>query len=72
MARCLVAPPTRADSRRSSDNASGSQRVTPAILPVLADLLGIQIGTAIRWTKLVKADWGGYLAQRAKHVATAT
>lgn len=40
--------------------------------PVLASLLGIQIGTAIRWTKLVKADWGDYLAQRAKDVATAT
>lgn len=34
--------------------------------PVLASLLGIEIGTAIRWTKLVKRDWGDYLAQRAK------
>jgi len=33
--------------------------------PVLAGLLGIEIGTAIRWTKLVKRDWGDYLAQRA-------
>lgn len=36
--------------------------------PVLAGLLGIEIGTAIRWTKLVKRDWGDYLAQRARHV----
>jgi integrase len=33
--------------------------------PVLAGLLGIEIGTAIRWTKLVKRDWGDYLAHRA-------
>lgn len=34
--------------------------------PVLAGVLGIEIGTAIRWTKLVKRDWGDYLAQRAQ------
>lgn len=33
--------------------------------PVLAGVLGIEIGTAIRWTKLVKRDWGDYLARRA-------
>lgn len=38
--------------------------------PVLASLLGIQIGTAIRWTKLVKSDWGDYLTQRAKQAGS--
>jgi len=39
--------------------------------PVLAGLSGIEIGTAIRWTKLVKRDWNDYLTQRAKQVSTA-
>jgi len=39
--------------------------------PVLADLLGISIGTAIRWSRLVNRDWTDYLADRTKQV-TAT
>ena len=39
--------------------------------PVLADLLGINITTAIRWSRLVKRDWTDYLADRTKQV-TAT
>jgi hypothetical protein len=34
---------------------------------VLADLLGIHITTAVRWSKLVKRDWASYLAVRADH-----
>jgi len=40
--------------------------------PVLAELLGIDIGTALRWTKLVKRDWGDYLAQRATELEMPT
>lgn len=32
--------------------------------PILADLLGMHITTAVRWTKLVKRDWTHYLAER--------
>ncbi|MDT3397319.1 hypothetical protein RKE29_11780 [Streptomyces sp. B1866] len=32
--------------------------------PVVADLLGIHITTAVRWGKLVKRDWTAYLAAR--------
>jgi len=39
--------------------------------PVLADLLGINITTAIRWSRLVKRDWTDYLADRTQQV-TAT
>jgi hypothetical protein len=34
---------------------------------VLADLLGIHITTAVRWSKLVKRDWASYLAARTDH-----
>lgn len=39
--------------------------------PVLADLLGINITTAIRWSRLVRRDWTDYLADRTNEV-TAT
>ncbi|MEV6331853.1 hypothetical protein [Streptomyces sp. NPDC051909] len=32
---------------------------------VLADLLGVHITTAVRWSRLVKRDWTSYLAARA-------
>ena len=35
---------------------------------VLADLLGIHITTATRWTKLVKRDWAQYVSERTTHV----
>jgi len=34
--------------------------------PIVADLLGLQIDTAVRWTKYAKRDWHSYLAER-KH-----
>ncbi|MFC5804275.1 hypothetical protein [Streptomyces formicae] len=33
--------------------------------PVIAELLGLHINTAVRWGKLVKRDWTSYLAARA-------
>jgi hypothetical protein len=32
--------------------------------PILADLLGVHIATAVRWTKYAKRDWHAYLAGR--------
>jgi hypothetical protein len=32
---------------------------------ILAELLGLNIGTAVRWTKLAQRDWTDYLAVRA-------
>jgi len=40
---------------RNARNAAISALALDLPAPVLADLLGIEIGTAIRWTKLVKA-----------------
>ncbi|MEU6144680.1 hypothetical protein ABZ848_30540 [Streptomyces sp. NPDC047081] len=34
--------------------------------PVMADLLGLHINTAVRWSRLVKRDWASYLAARAE------
>jgi hypothetical protein len=39
---------------------------------VLADLLGLQIEAALRWTALVKTDWAAYLAARTEVVERAT
>lgn len=38
---------------------------------VLADLLGLQIEAALRWTALVKTDWSAYLAARIEAVESA-
>jgi hypothetical protein len=35
--------------------------------PVLADLLGLHITTAVKWVRLVRRDWTDYLAARAGH-----
>ena len=32
--------------------------------PILADLLGVHIATAVRWTKYAKRDWHAYVAGR--------
>lgn len=32
--------------------------------PVIADLLGVHINTAVRWTRVVQRDWSHYLAAR--------
>jgi hypothetical protein len=34
--------------------------------PILADVLGLHINTAVRWTEIAKQDWTDYLAARAK------
>ena len=39
---------------------------------VLADLLGLQIEAALRWTALVKTDWSAYLVARIEAVESAT
>lgn len=59
-------------STRHARNTAISALALDIPAPVLAGLLGIQIGTAIRWTKLVKRDWGDYLVQRAKQVDAAS
>jgi hypothetical protein len=33
--------------------------------PILADLLGIHINTAVRWVTYARRDWTDYLAARA-------
>lgn len=33
--------------------------------PILADLLGLHIATAVRWVKYAKRDWHSYVAERA-------
>ena len=33
--------------------------------PILADVLGLHINTAVRWADIAKRDWGSYLAARA-------
>jgi len=35
---------------------------------VLADLLGLHVGTANRWTRLAKADWTAFVAERSNIV----
>ena len=32
--------------------------------PILADLLGLNIGTAARWADIARRDWTAYLAAR--------
>jgi hypothetical protein len=39
--------------------------------PIVADLLGLEIGTAVRWTKYAKRDWHSYLADRKHQTDTA-
>jgi hypothetical protein len=33
--------------------------------PVIAELFGMHIETAVRWTHLTQRDWTGYIADRA-------
>jgi len=33
--------------------------------PVVADLFGLHISTAVRWAKLATRDWAAYVAERA-------
>jgi hypothetical protein len=35
-----------------------------ACAAVLADLLGLHPGTAVKWSKITKRDWTSYLASR--------
>ena len=39
--------------------------------PVLADLLGLHVNTANRWTRLVKSDWTAFVAERSKSYSVA-
>ncbi|GAA5768853.1 hypothetical protein [Streptosporangium roseum] len=34
--------------------------------PILADILGLHINTAVRWANIAKRDWSAYLAARAE------
>ncbi|MFI5529245.1 hypothetical protein ACIA8O_11965 [Kitasatospora sp. NPDC051853] len=50
---------------RSARNTALSSLADDLPAPVIADLLGLHINTAERWSKLAKRDWTGYLEARA-------
>ncbi len=49
---------------RTARNAALCDLAQDIPAPVLAELLGLQIEAAIRWSELVKTDWSAYLAAR--------
>lgn len=51
---------------RTARNAALCNLAQDIPAPVLADLLGLQIEAAVRWSTLVKTDWTSYLAARPK------
>ena len=48
--------------------AAASPARRAQLAPVLADLTGISIGTAERWSQWAKRDWISYIGQRAADV----
>ena len=40
--------------------------------PILADLLGLHITTAVRWVGYARRDWSAYLAARADELRSRT
>lgn len=45
-------------------NAAGLALAAELPAPVLADLTGISVGTAERWSQWAKRDWAAYVGQR--------
>jgi hypothetical protein len=50
---------------RLARNAALTEFAADLPAPVLAELLGLHIGTAVTWTKTLKRDWSAYLEARA-------
>ncbi|MGW3128478.1 hypothetical protein [Streptomyces sp. NPDC001123] len=51
---------------RPARNGALCSLATDLPAPVMADLLGLHINTAVRWSRLVKRDWASYLAARVE------
>ncbi|MBN6057598.1 hypothetical protein JYK22_37090, partial [Nonomuraea sp. RK-328] len=51
---------------RPARNAALIALVEDIPAPVLADILGLHINTAVRWANVAKRDWSAYLAARAE------
>lgn len=49
---------------RSARNSALCSLAGDLPAPVVAELLGVHITTAVRWGRLVKRDWAAYLAAR--------
>jgi hypothetical protein len=54
---------------RPARNSALCSLATDLPAPVVAELLGIHINTAVRWSRLVKRDWSSYLSARADDTA---
>ncbi|HEU5427295.1 MAG TPA: hypothetical protein VFU74_10500, partial [Actinocrinis sp.] len=52
-------------SARRARNAAFTSLAAEIPSPVLADLFGLHISTAVRWAELAKRDWADYVAKRA-------
>jgi len=52
-------------STRKARNAALISLAAELPSPVLADLFGLHISTAVRWAEFAKRDWADYVAQRA-------
>ncbi|PFG49204.1 hypothetical protein ATK36_4343 [Amycolatopsis sulphurea] len=50
---------------RPARNAALTEFAADLPAPVLAELLGLHIGTAVTWTKTLQRDWSAYLEARA-------
>src|SRR5664280_1854796 len=55
---------------RPARNAALVALIADLPAPILADLLGLHITTAVRWTEVAKRDWTDYLAARAADLDT--
>ncbi|MEO3798020.1 hypothetical protein ABGB14_48155 [Nonomuraea sp. B10E15] len=51
---------------RPARNAALIALVEDVPAPVMADILGLHISTAVRWADIAKRDWSAYLAARAE------
>jgi hypothetical protein len=49
---------------RPARNAALTEFAADLPAPVLAELLGLHIGTAVTWTKTLQRDWSAYLEAR--------
>ena len=50
---------------RISRSAALVNLATDLPAPVLADLLGMHVNTAVKWVRHAKRDWASYLAARS-------
>jgi hypothetical protein len=50
---------------RASRNGALISLASDLPAPVLADLLGLHINTAVRWVQRSRRDWTSYIAARA-------